>query len=68
MAAINTIEGIGDVYQKTLGEAGIDSVEKLLEQGAKRASRATLAESTEISPKLIMRWVNHADLFRIQGV
>ena len=68
MAAINSIEGIGDVYQKTLVEVGIDSVEKLLEQGAKRATRETLAASTKISPKLLLRWVNHADLFRIKGI
>ena len=27
-----------------------------------------LAEATEISEKLILRWTNHADLFRINGV
>ena len=27
-----------------------------------------MAEATEISEKLILRWTNHADLFRINGV
>ena len=30
--------------------------------------RKALAEATEISEKLILRWTNHADLFRINGV
>ena len=27
-----------------------------------------LAEATEISPKLILKWANHCDLYRINGV
>ena len=27
-----------------------------------------MAEATEIDEKLILKWVNHADLFRIKGV
>ncbi len=27
-----------------------------------------MAEETGISPKLILKWTNHADLFRIKGV
>ncbi|MDE5635119.1 MAG: DUF4332 domain-containing protein [Muribaculaceae bacterium] len=27
-----------------------------------------MANETGISPKLILRWANHADLFRIKGV
>ena len=30
--------------------------------------RKELAEQTEIPEKLILRWTNHADLFRINGV
>lgn len=26
-----------------------------------------MTESTEISPKLILKWANHADLFRVKG-
>ena len=60
------VEGIGEVYGKKLVEAGIETVEALLEKCAKPAGRKELAEATEISPKLT--WANHADLMRINGV
>lgn len=40
----------------------------LLEKGATPKGRDALAEKTAISGKLILKWVNHADLFRINGV
>lgn len=33
-----------------------------------RARRKQLADQTGLSQELILRWVNHADLFRIRGV
>ncbi len=68
MAAIIDIEGVGDSYAAKLKDAGVNSVEKLLESGATAKGRAGLAEKTGISEKLILKWVNHADLFRINGV
>lgn len=68
MAAIIDIEGVGDGYAAKLKDAGVSSVEKLLEVGATAKGRATLAEKTGISEKHILKWVNHADLFRINGV
>jgi predicted flap endonuclease-1-like 5' DNA nuclease len=66
---IDEIEGIGPVYAKTLADkAGITTVEQLLEAGAKRKGRETLAEKTGISGSQILKWVNMADLFRIKGV
>ncbi|MBQ6652202.1 MAG: DUF4332 domain-containing protein [Prevotella sp.] len=62
------VEGIGEVYSKKLIEAGIETVEALLEKCAKPAGRKELAETTDISPKLILTWANHADLMRINGV
>ncbi len=62
------VEGIGEVYGKKLVEAGIETVEALLEKCAKPAGRKELAEATEISQKLILTWANHADLMRINGV
>ena len=62
------IEGVGDVYAEKLTAAGINTVEQLLEKCAAPAGRKALAEATEISEKLILRWTNHADLFRINGV
>ena len=62
------IEGIGDVYAQKLIAAGINKVSELLEKCAAPKGRKALAEQTGISEKLILRWTNHADLFRINGV
>lgn len=68
MANIIDIEGIGETYAEKLRTAGITTVDALLEKGATPQGRATLEESTGIAHKLILKWVNHADLFRINGV
>ncbi|MFN9458864.1 MAG: DUF4332 domain-containing protein [Acidobacteriota bacterium] len=65
---IEEIEGVGPAYAVKLAEAGVATVESLLEQGGAAKGRAALAEKTGISEKLILRWVNHADLIRIKGV
>ena len=65
---ISEIEGIGPKYSEALAKADITTVEQLLEKGAQPAGRKELAATTEISAKLILRWVNMADLFRIKGV
>jgi predicted flap endonuclease-1-like 5' DNA nuclease len=62
------IEGVGDVYAEKLVAAGINKASELLEKGAAPKGRQELAEQTGISEKLILRWANHADLFRINGV
>ena len=62
------IEGIGDVYAQKLIAAGINKVSELLEKCAAPKGRKALAEETGISEKLILKWTNHADLFRINGV
>jgi predicted flap endonuclease-1-like 5' DNA nuclease len=68
MTKLLSIEGIGEGYAAKLQGAGIATVEALLKKGATPKGREELAESTGISPKLILEWVNHADLFRIKGV
>ena len=62
------IEGVGEVYAQKLIEVGIIKVDQLLERCAGPKGRQELAEQTGISDKLILRWTNHADLFRIKGV
>src|SRR5262245_50693378 len=62
MKNIIDIEGVGEVYAKKLTEAGIKTVEQLLERGATPKGRDELAEKTGISSSLLLRWVNHADL------
>lgn len=65
---IDEIEGIGPAYAEKLIAAGIKTTEDLLTVGAKPSGRKKLEETTGISGKLILKWVNHADLFRINGV
>ena len=62
------IEGIGPSYAEKLNAIGIKTTYGLLEAGATRKERGELAEKTGISSKLILEWVNLADLFRIKGV
>jgi predicted flap endonuclease-1-like 5' DNA nuclease len=62
------IEGIGEVYAKKMEEAGVPTTEALLEAGATPKGREVLAEKTGIGHKLILKWVNRADLFRVKGV
>ena len=68
MAKIIDIEGIGKIYTQKLADAGFTTVEALLKAGASPKGRQALAEETGISGKLILEWVNLADLFRIKGV
>ncbi len=68
MAKLNEIEGIGPAYEAKLEAAGVKSVEGLLEAGAGRKGREELAEQTGISEKLILEWVNRADLARVKGI
>ncbi len=62
------VEGIGPVYAAKLNSIGIYTTSELLEAGRTRLGRKGIAEKTSVSDKLILRWVNMADLFRIKGV
>ena len=44
------------------------SLEKLLEAGATPSGRKKVAKESEISDKLILTWVNKADLTRVKGI
>ena len=65
---IEEIEGIGAVFGAKLREVGINSTDKLLAGTKTRKQRKDLAESTGISDKLILKFANMADLFRINGI
>ncbi len=65
---IAEIEGIGEVYAEKLQAAGIKTTDDLLEKCATPTGRKKVAEETGISGKLILKWTNHADLFRIKGI
>ncbi len=68
MTKLIDIEGIGAAYTQKLNEAGIKSIESLLAKAATPKNRKDLSEKTGISEKLILEWVNHADLFRVKGI
>jgi uncharacterized membrane protein/predicted flap endonuclease-1-like 5' DNA nuclease len=62
------IEGIGDVYRQKLHQAGITNVAELLDKGSTVQGRKEIIKTTDISEKLLLRWVNMADLYRISGI
>jgi len=62
------IEGIGDVYRQKLRQAGITNVDELLEKGSSVQGRKEIVKTTGISEKLLLRWLNMADLYRITGI
>lgn len=68
MANIKEIEGIGPAYGGKLEEVGINTQEKLLVGGGTRNGRKDIVDKTGISEKLILEWVNQADLARIKRV
>jgi len=68
MAKLSEIEGIGEAYSAKLKEAGIVSLEKLLKVCCEKKGRKEIAAKSGISEKLLLNWVNRADLSRIKGV
>jgi len=62
------IEGIGGVYARKLKKAGVRGVGSLLTAGATPKGRRELVRATGISGKLILEWVNLADLYRVKGI
>ncbi len=68
MAKIVDVEGIGTKYAAVLSKAGIATTDALLKAGATPKGRKALAEKTGIGDALILKWVNHVDLYRIKGV
>lgn len=65
---IESIEGIGPKLGAAFRDAGIRTVDSLLEAGGSRKDRASLSIKTGISETRILKCVNMADLFRINGV
>jgi predicted flap endonuclease-1-like 5' DNA nuclease len=65
---LEEVEGIGGVYAGRLRDAGITTAEDLLLRAGSRSGRGMLAASSGIAEKLLLEWVNHCDLMRIDGV
>ena len=62
---IEQIEGVGEVYAQKLIANGVKTTEDLLAKCATKKGREKMAEATG---KLILKWTNHADLFRVNGI
>ncbi|RXK59793.1 DUF4332 domain-containing protein [Lacibacter luteus] len=62
------IEGIGPNYAARLETMAIFTTNDLLAQGGTKKGRSGINEVTGIPENLILTWVNHADLHRINGV
>ena len=68
MASLVDIEGIGKTYARQLSGAGIKTTGALLKQGSTPKGRKDISAKTGISGKLVLRWVNMADLYRVKGI
>ncbi len=68
MSKLIEIEGIGPAISKVFESHGLTTVEQLLARGMEPKGREALTEETGLPYKLILRWCNMADLFRIKGV
>ncbi len=60
------VEGIGEKFAKKLEKEGYTEVEDLIPLTWRKVKE--LATKTGISPKLIDKWQEHADLMKIKGV
>jgi len=68
MPTITDIEGIGAAYAAKLRKADVRTTEALLKKGGTKKGRKELAGMTGFSTKMILEWVNRADLFRVKGI
>jgi len=68
MSKLSEIEGIGPACAAKLETAGVKNQAQLLAAGATPKGRKQLAEQCELSGKLILKWINRADLARVKGI
>lgn len=65
---IEDIEGIGPAYAKKLATAKISTTRALLKLCCDKKGRKKASKDCDISEKLLLTWVNLADLMRISGI
>ena len=68
MASIKEIINIDSQSVERLHDAGIRTLEQLLEIGATSAGRMHLADQTRLDNAIIKNWVHEADLMRVNGM
>jgi predicted flap endonuclease-1-like 5' DNA nuclease len=62
------VEGIGPAFAEKLKAIGLVTCLDFLKAGATRKGREELVEKAGISSKLVLKWVNHIDLYRVKGI
>jgi large subunit ribosomal protein L20 len=65
---LTRISDLTEEHSAKLHVADIYRCEELLEEGATPAGRKEIAELAGADEKLVLRWINQADLFRLKGV
>lgn len=65
---IEILEGIGPVFSEKLKSVGIDTTSNLLENAKTPTQRKYLSEKLDIPDKLILKFVQMAELSQIDGV
>ena len=68
MATIKQLSHMTPLSYGRLIDAGVRTIEQLLEAGATAAGRLSLADHTHVDDDDVMRWVHQADLLRIKGM
>ena len=68
MTSIKEIIGIDDEAVERLREAGVSTLEQLLELGSTSSGRMRLADVARLDDATIKQWVHQADLMRVKGI
>ena len=68
MTAIREAINIDAVSLAKLEEAGVRTLDQLIEIGASSAGRMRLADETQLDDSTIKAWVHQADLMRVAGI
>jgi len=62
------IEGVGEAYAEKLNAAGIKTTDDMLAKCGTPKGRKEIEEATGIAHGYILKWTNHSDLMRINGI
>ncbi len=65
---IEEIEGIGKEYAEKLRAVDIQTTDDLLRRCGEASGREGVAKEADLSEKMLLSWVNRADLMRITGI
>jgi predicted flap endonuclease-1-like 5' DNA nuclease len=66
--SISDLKGLQSAVVEKMHAVGIASTDDLLTKAGTPAARARLAEQLGVAQEKVLRWANHADLMRVEGV